>query len=234
MKEKLFELLQHAYGDQHALIDDLSDAERSAMGVCEHWSFKDVVAHVTAWNRRAIERIDALRRGEEPPRFDDIDQINDATFEALRDRSWAEVIADADRVYHDLVQRVDELSHDDVTNPDRFPHQNGRSLVRLITGDGFSHPELHYAQFRAERGELTRATQMQVAATEALEGLSEWRNVARYNLACFYALTGQTEQAVAALRESFKINPDLIKWSKQDTDLVSLRRDPGFQALYST
>jgi hypothetical protein len=75
---------------------------------------------------------------------------------------------------------------------------------------------------------------MQVAVTEALLALSDWRNVARYNLACFYALTGQKKKAMAELRESLQTNPDLIEWSKRDSDLDSLRDDPAFQALYQS
>ena len=88
--------------------------------------------------------------------------------------------------------------------------------------------------FRVGRGELARANQMQIAATEALLALSDWRNVARYNLACFYALTGQKDKALVELRESLQINLDLIEWSKHDSDLDSLRDDPAFRALYQS
>jgi hypothetical protein len=234
VKETALDLLNRAHADQRALIEELTDAERNTIGTLDHWSFKDIVSHVTAWTRRAAERIDALRRGEEPPNFDDLDRINAVTFEAQRDRIWADVIADAARIHDDLMQRVEELSDDDLTQPDRFPYQRGRPLVRLITGDGFAHPELHYAQFLFEHGKIARANQLQVDATTLLESLEAWRNVARYNLACYYALTGQAPQALIELHRSFAVNPNLIEWSKQDTDLDSLRDDPEFQALYQS
>ena len=43
---------------------------------------------------------------------------------------------------------------------------------------------------------------------------------ARYNLACFYALSGQTELALSELREALRLRPSLIEWSQQDPDLV--------------
>ena len=52
-----------------------------------------------------------------------------------------------------------------------------------------------------------------------------------YNLACFYALGGEKEQALKRLRQAFELRPDLIEWSKQDSDLDSLRDDPGYVAL---
>ena len=54
----------------------------------------------------------------------------------------------------------------------------------------------------------------------------------RYNLACCYALAGQAEKAMDALREALRLAPDLTEWSKQDTDLVSLRERPDYQSLY--
>jgi len=61
--------------------------------------------------------------------------------------------------------------------------------------------------------------------------LPEWYGAARYNLACFYALTGQLDRAVAELREALRLRPDLLEWSKQDTDLAALHELESYQAL---
>jgi hypothetical protein len=58
------------------------------------------------------------------------------------------------------------------------------------------------------------------------------RGEALYNLACFYAVSGQADRALALLPEALRLRPDLIEWSKEDTDLVSLHSLPGYQALY--
>ncbi len=59
-----------------------------------------------------------------------------------------------------------------------------------------------------------------------------------YNLACTHALLGDREQALFWLRKEFAENhpePASLQrqriWARQDPDLVSLRKDPGFQAL---
>ena len=43
-----------------------------------------------------------------------------------------------------------------------------------------------------------------------------------------------TEDAtsLAKLREALPLNPSLIEWSRQDTDLISLHQDPDFEALH--
>ena len=53
-----------------------------------------------------------------------------------------------------------------------------------------------------------------------------------YNLGCFYARNGEADRAIAAVGEALPLIPSLVEWSKQDTDLDSLRDLPAFQALY--
>ena len=94
------------------------------------------------------------------------------------------------------------------------------------------HPQSHIADFYVKRGKLEKATQMQEALTEKLKGSPPWESTAAYNLACFYALNGMKEKAIPKLKEAFKLMPDLLEWSKQDSDLNSLRELPEFKALY--
>jgi hypothetical protein len=38
-------------------------------------------------------------------------------------------------------------------------------------------------------------------------------------------------QAVAELEEAFELNPDLIQWSKKDSEIDPLRKEPGYLKL---
>ena len=73
------------------------------------------------------------------------------------------------------------------------------------------------------------------ASVELLSGLDDspqWRGTAIYNLACFLALGGIKETAIAKLGEALRLNPDLTEWSKEDADFASIREEPGYKALY--
>ena len=67
----------------------------------------------------------------------------------------------------------------------------------------------------------------------ALDNSDEARGAVSYNQGCFWALAGQPDRAIALLRSALALRPDLIEWSQQDTDLVSLRDLPDFQAIYT-
>ena len=53
-----------------------------------------------------------------------------------------------------------------------------------------------------------------------------------YNKACSYALAERKSEAIQMVREALKLAPNLVEWSKQDTDLENLRDDPEFEEIY--
>ena len=52
-----------------------------------------------------------------------------------------------------------------------------------------------------------------------------------YNLACFEALEGRRDEALASLRRAGELNSEMPKYAREDRDFESLRDDPEFQAL---
>jgi tetratricopeptide (TPR) repeat protein len=234
-KAKLVDLLQRAREEERTFFASLSDDERSTTGTPEHWSAKDVAAHLAEWKARMGQRLAAARRNETPPRYDDIDEANAEIFEQYRNQSWADVLKALERAHSELVEQTQAMPEGDLVDAERFPWQDGRPLWRSIVGNGYSHPVQHLAQLYLERGERDYATQIQETAAELLASLDDspgWRGVTIYNLACHYALSGEREKAIAKLGEALRLNPDLIEWSKQDPDFASIREEPAYRSLY--
>ena len=234
LKTRLIQLLDLAQSFRQQLLADFSSAEDKCSGTWEQWSLKDEVAHVIAWQANALARMAALVHHETPPDFGEYERINRAVFDTQRDRSLADVVADGDRAYAELVALIRSLPAGDLAQPARFSDQERRSLAEQIIGNGYEHPVWHYSSFYVRHGDLAKATQLQQASVDAVADWPEQYGMARYNLACFYALSGQTELALSELREALQLRPSLIEWSKQDTDLESLRAEPAYQALYQS
>ena len=233
LKARLIQLLDVSRSFQQQMMTDLDPGERNANSAWENWSTKDELAHVIAWQLNSLARIAALRHGEPVPDFSNFHTINRAIFETNRDRSLAEIVAEGDRAHADLVSLIQSSSEEDLTQPERFPGQEARSLAAEIMNNGFQHPVVHYADHYQRRGDLAKATQLAEASVAAVADWPEWYGTARYNLACFYALSGQNDQAIYELRAALQLRPDLLEWSRQDTDLASLRDAAAYQALYS-
>src|SRR3954463_1532645 len=91
-----------------ALVADVGPNRLEQPGAMGDWTFKDVAAHLTAWRRRTVARLEAAARGEpEPPApwsaelpgDAEDDPINDWIHERTKDRPAAELLAEADAVY---------------------------------------------------------------------------------------------------------------------------------------
>ena len=49
-----------------------------------------------------------------------------------------------------------------------------------------------------------------------------------YNLACFEALAGRRDDAIAHLREAVELAPEMREWAAKDEDFDAIRDDPEF------
>ncbi len=231
LKPRLIQLLDLSRSFQQQLLADLSPAERCAGGTWEEWSIKDELAHVIAWQLNTLARFAALIDAESAPDFNDTETINRAIYRTNRDRTLAEIAAEGDRAYADFVELIQALSEEDLIQPARFSQQESRSVAAQIMRHGFAHPIEHYANYYRRHGDLAKATQLYETSVVAVADRPEWYGSARYNLACFYTLSGQIDRALAELREALRLRPDLRDWSKQDADLAALREIEAYQAL---
>ncbi len=78
-----------------------------------------------------------------------------------------------------------------------------------------------------ELGERPRALEW---ASRALFMEPEEPNVL-YNVACLYALLGETDKSLDCLEKAFSKGFGYREWIENDPDFASLRSDPRFQAL---
>jgi Flp pilus assembly protein TadD len=68
-----------------------------------------------------------------------------------------------------------------------------------------------------------------IEANKKAATFDETRPISLYNLACAYALTGRTDEALKALKESREAGFNLAASLPTDSDLDSLRDDPRFK-----
>ncbi|MCL4562718.1 MAG: ClbS/DfsB family four-helix bundle protein [Chloroflexi bacterium] len=233
VKTKLLALFDLMATEEAAFIERLSDAERQAMGAPDHWSAKDILAHIAHWDNHLLQSMDLQAKGETPPRVGDVDQANTAVFQAHRDEDWGEVMRFFQESRVTLRDRVQVMSEAETTDASQ-PWLDGRPLWWRIA-HAFSHSLMHLAMYSIDHGYAGPAVQRFEAASEQLltiDASSDWQGTTLYNLACCYSLAGQADKAVARLKVAFGLRPDLIEWSKEDPDLNPLRSAPSFQQLF--
>jgi tetratricopeptide (TPR) repeat protein len=236
LKAKLVGLLQYVHAEEGAFVAGLTEVERSAHGRSDCWAAKDSIAHLAEWKARMVDRLTAAATGGTPPTYDNIDQTNAEIFEKYHELSWGEVIAASERAHASLLESMQALTEADLVDAQRSPWLGGQPLWRGIAGNGCSHPVGHLAQLYVERGDRDRGARLQETSAAMLTELDEspaWQGVISYNLACYHAIAGEKDKAIARLKQALGSNPDLLEWSKQDTDFASIRQDPEFRAVCS-
>ncbi len=243
LKRSVLDLLRQTREEELVLTADLSDAERTATGTPERWSAKDTIAHIATWRQLHAEKLAAVVRGETPPSWTDgqvVDRLNAQAYAEHQHRSWQEVQEQAEHAYAALVAQVQRLSEPELGDPHHFPALNGEALWPETLGNSSWHPYTHLGELARERGHaqrLARLRDAQIRGQEMALALMEQvgapagsRAVARYNLACLYALADRPGRALDLLAEVLPQRPDLALHARHDADFESLRDAPAFQS----
>src|SRR5262245_6922353 len=123
LKSHLLNLLHEEYQIQQSFISGLSDAARTETGTFERWSAKDVLAHVTTWRRRLVQRIGAGADAEALPQIDEEDHLNRLSFDENHDRTWSDVKIDVLQTFTNLIKLVEKFSDAELTDPQHFAWQ---------------------------------------------------------------------------------------------------------------
>jgi hypothetical protein len=229
------ETLVQALADQGAaeeqLIGSVSDSDRAATGTLERWSLRDNVAHIAHWRGDLAARL-AERRAGGTVQEDDFaeDSVNAEVHAAWRDRPWSDVV-DAWRsslaTMRDEVQQWDEsaLTADWTTD---------HPVYARVAGNSLWHPASHLATWLQENGRVKDGRALYEAAgllATRVDGSERAAGTALYNVACFDALNGDRDAALANLAIAFEKRPELAGYATEDGDLKSLHDDPDFRAL---
>ena len=189
------------------------------------WNPKDFQAHLTAWKARQADRFAAMREGRElpPPMEDPEEDALNAELRAARvDWDWPAIVGEADAVADRLILELRQADADVLRATDR--------LITGTFGNGVLHTLTH-VRWLLEAGVPLDRARVAAFEAEALRVVSAAaipkvaRAVGVYDLACYHALSGSPDLASNLLREAFRMDPELVEFSRTDEDLVTIRGD---------
>src|SRR5205823_14688922 len=150
------ELVQQMNSEQEAwegLLGQIGEDRMEEPGVAGSWSIKDVVAHLTAWRRRTVGRLESVANGQPEPAHEwpadlhDDDESN-AWFHARdRDKSVGAVLDESRRVFQQLVSAIQELPDAALADAARFAWMAGAPVAAARLCGHF--PDVHEADMGA-------------------------------------------------------------------------------------
>lgn len=137
-KAELLEWLREEYRQWEALLDQIGPARMDQPGVNGDWSIKDLVAHMSVWQPKLTNQIQAAQRGDpEPPPpwpagLQTDDEINAWIYESSKGRSVREVLDESQLIFRQFLAVVEGLPED--VRIEQVHHQ-GRSYHLVWLGD---------------------------------------------------------------------------------------------------
>ena len=117
-KSELQQWLHEEYRQWNALLAEIGHERMEQSGVNGEWSMKDIVAHLTGWQRHLNNRLTAAARGEPKPAppwpadLKEEDDINAWIYESSHRQSSRELLEEMDQVMQELFTVVDQLPDD--------------------------------------------------------------------------------------------------------------------------
>ena len=162
-KARFLEIMRTERAQWEALLSEVVSARMTQAGVEGEWSVKDIVAHVTAYERWLVQWLETVSRGElpEPSPLEnpDVDQRNALIYAENHHRSLSDVLKESRQVSRQLLERVNALGEDDLTDARRtewfvIPYwKESRPLWQCLAGDSYRHYRQHIPSMRTWLGE---------------------------------------------------------------------------------
>ncbi len=231
---EMFDLLKFVRQELDGLSEHLSPEEKARRGSLRQWSAKDMLAHLAFWSSHFNRQLEKALAGKDVPLAGDYyDQLNDGVLYEHLEQPFEEAQAEEAAAYRQFSGIIAGLSATDLLDAQKFAHLQGRSLLERILGTHGYHPAFHFSDYYVKAGQMDKARSLQETLTERLCVFPSWKANAPYNLACFYALNGFKQEAIEKLKAAFSVKPDLVEWSRHDSDIDPLRGMAEYQALIS-
>jgi hypothetical protein len=146
-RQQLLARLEKAWVAFRASYAGLSEAQLLEPGVTGGWSVRDIIAHVTTWEREALRHLPSILAGETQARYSGtyggIDAFNALMTKRKKGLSLSEVLRELDDTHRRVVELVERAPADQLQGETRF-----RRRLRL---DTYGHYPKHAAAIRRWR-----------------------------------------------------------------------------------
>lgn len=153
-KAALLAVIQETRSHLDSLIQGLSENRKVLPGVSAEWSIKDIMAHISAWERLAQDRIHAALTGEtfkfpviEGDNF--VDEFNSGVYERSKNAPLVEVEDEYHACHLDFIDQIKALDEDFLQQKLPFDWAGDLTTQILISANTHWHYPEHAASIQA-------------------------------------------------------------------------------------
>ena len=148
-KQALIQVIRDERIRLAALLGVVSESEMLIPLEENGWSVKDHVAHIVIWEKRLVEWLDIVEKGQVPQQlppgmtWDDLDRWNEQTFKENCERELVEVLADFNHFADEVARAVGAIPEDLLMSADSLAWRSGSPLWEMVAANTFWHYPEH-------------------------------------------------------------------------------------------
>jgi hypothetical protein len=164
-KAILLERLRDERAQWESLLAGLDEAQLTALTQPDQRSIKDIIAHLMAWQRLTLARLEAARWNQPPhpmdwpghldPNEEDVDELNEWLYETYHTRPLAEILQTWRQVFQQVLETSEALSEEELADAGRYPWLGPWPLSAVLVGT-YEHHDEHLVQLRDWLAKATR------------------------------------------------------------------------------
>ena len=163
MKQHILTALQEEFDEWEELLASLSAQHISTPLLPSHWTIKDVIAHLMAWQQRSIARVEAalLNRepafpgwlaGVDPDEEGTTEQTNGWIYDFYREQPWSAVHRNWRVGFQRFLESAAGISEKDLLDGGKYPWLQGYPLAVILLAS-YDHHQEHYEKLVQWLGE---------------------------------------------------------------------------------
>ncbi|HWQ47235.1 MAG TPA: ClbS/DfsB family four-helix bundle protein [Longilinea sp.] len=142
------QLLKDIYTERRRLEKNLADLGKEEMlrpGVTGAWSVKDILAHLTAWEKLFLGWYSAGLKGSAMETSPvgmcqtAMDSINERIYAQNKDRNLEDVLTEFQASFQEVMDVIEAIPEEDMFGKGRYPWTGKLVLVDYIAGNTCSH-----------------------------------------------------------------------------------------------
>ena len=157
IKSELLAELDQEWANVERICFGMSEADMLAPGVEGEWSVKDILCHLSAWEKYLLDRLGYVLTGQHPlypamSSWDDVHRFNAKVYADNKDRPLTSVIIEFRSLYRGVMTVLESLDDEVLNQPDfyDFP-DDALTLLQLIRANTYEHYREHCTAFDKDK-----------------------------------------------------------------------------------
>ncbi len=148
-KNQLLTELEQEWANIERHCAGLSETEMLSPGAQGDWSVKDILVHLSAWEKYLLDRLGYVMTGQHPlypamTSWDDVHRFNARVYEDNKDRPLPSVVIEFRSLYRGVMTVLEALDEEYLTKPYSYDFpDDGLNLLQLIRANTSEHFREH-------------------------------------------------------------------------------------------